>query len=97
MTSWLVMFFWSFQIYFSLGMIEDGIKKGKNMETRVRTHDEMKENVFDEHVRVTIVERQDKRKFGMMLKESIKNHFHSSPHTCTSVPFAQSPSPQMFN
>ena len=60
-------------LLFSVGRIEDRIKRNKIMDTRVRIFGKRR-NVLKDHVR-----GQSKRKFKE-IKESIGNLFHSSPH-----------------
>ena len=67
-------------LLYSIGRIEDGVKKGRIVSIEVRML-EKKRRVANEHVRATFVERRNKRKFNKE-EEVVKSLSHSSP--CTS-------------
>ena len=73
-------------LMYYVGRIEDGIKRGKIVDTEVTTFGK-KENVPNKHV-----EEPSKRKFEA-LGESVRNLFHSRT-PCTQVPPIRSFSPQ---
>ena len=66
-------------LLFSMGRIEDGIRRGKIADTGASIL-EKKGIVFDDHVQTMTMERGNKRKFCMMLDELVNNLFHTSPH-----------------
>ena len=80
-------------LLFSMGRIEDGIRKGRVADTRASIL-EKKGIVFDEHVQTRSMERENKRKSCMMSDESVNNLLYTSPYT--SVHYNQGPPPQMI-
>ena len=79
-------------IYFER-RIEDGIRRGKIMDTRPSIL-EKKRIIFVEHVQAMSREKGSKRKSYMMRDEPVKNFPHSSSYT--RVPMADLPSPKKF-
>ena len=75
-------------LMYSMGRIEDGIKKGKIVDVGATTFGK-KGNVPNKHV-----EEQTRRKIEAM-EESVKNLFHSRT-PCTQVPPIRCFSPQRF-
>ena len=67
-------------LLFSMGKIENGIRKGRIVDTRASIP-EKKGIVFYDHVQTMTMERENKRKSCMMLDELVNNLFHTSPHT----------------
>ena len=79
-------------LMYSVGRIENGIKREKNMDTKAIIL-KKKRIIFDEHVQAMTREWGSKRKSHMTRDEPVKNFPHLSSHT--QVPFACSPSSQM--
>ena len=77
-------------LIYSVGRIEDGIKRGRIMDTRA-SKKERKRFVLDEHVQAMFGE---KRRSHTTRKEPIKNHPCSPGYT--QVPLASLHSPQRF-
>ena len=79
-------------MYF-VGRIEDGIKRGRIVNTRVSMR-EKKRIVPDEHVQAMSRERRSKRKSHMARDEPVVDFPHSSLYA--QVPLVDFPSPQKF-
>ena len=80
-------------LLFSVGRIEDGIRRGRIVGTGASIP-KKKGIIFDEHVPTMSMERGNKRKSCMMPDKIVNNHFHTSPHT--PVHCNQGPPPQMI-
>ena len=75
---------------YSVGRIEDGIKKGRIVDTRASMR-ETKRIVLDEYVQAMFRERRSKRKSHMAQDEPIADFPHSLSYA--QVPQANFPSP----
>ena len=80
-------------LMYSVGRIEDGIKRGKIVDTGASMM-EKKRIVPDEHVRVMSRERRSKEKSHMARDEPVKNH--SRPSLYAQVPLVGFLIPQKF-
>ena len=80
-------------LMFSVGRIEDGIRRGRIADTGASIL-EKKGIIFNEHVQTMSIERGNKRKSCMMPDELVNNLFHTSPHT--PLHCNQGPPPQMI-
>ena len=78
---------------YSVGRIEDGIKRGKIVDTEASMM-EKRRNSFDEHVQAMFKKRRSKRKLHTTREELVDNHPHSSSYA--QVPQAGFSSPQKF-
>ena len=67
-------------LLFSVGKIEDGIRRGRIVDTRASIPVK-KGIVFDKYVPTISMERGNKRKSCMMPDELVNSLFHTSPHT----------------
>ena len=77
-------------LMYSMGRIEDGIKRGRIVDTRASMM-EKKRIVPDEHVQAMSKERRSKRKSYMARDEPVADFPHSSSYA--QVPLADFPSP----
>ena len=66
--------FWN--LFYALGRIEYGIKKGRIANSEVKVPEQRK-SVIDEHARATFVEKKNKRKFNKE-EGAVQNLSHSS-------------------
>ena len=80
-------------LMYSVGRIEDGIKKGRIVDIRASIM-EKKRIVPDEHVQAMSKERRSKRKSHMARDEPVADFPHSSSYV--QVPLADFSSPQKF-
>ena len=80
-------------LMYSIGRIEDGIKRGKIVDTGANMM-EKKRIVPDEHVQAMSKERRSKGKSRTTRKEPVENHPHSLSYA--HVPLVVFPSPQKF-
>ena len=80
-------------LMYSVGRIENGIKRGKIVDTGASMM-EKKRIVPDEHVQAMSKERRSKGKSHMAQDEPVTNFLHSSLYA--QVPLAGFPSPQKF-
>ena len=80
-------------LMYSVGRIEDGIKRGRIVDTRASMK-EKKRIVPDEHVQAMSRERRNKGKSYMTRDEPVADFPHSSSYA--QVPLADFPSPQKF-
>ena len=80
-------------LMYSIGRIEDGIKKGKIVDTGASMM-EKKRIILDEHVQAMSRERRSKGKSHMARDEPVADFPHSSSYA--QVPLADFPSPQKF-
>ena len=77
-------------LMYSVGRIEDGIKKGRIVDTGASMR-EKKIFIPDEHVQAMFKERRSKRKSHTTRKEPVGNHPHSSLYA--QIPSIGYPSP----
>ena len=80
-------------LMYSMRRIEDGIKKGRIVDTRESMR-EKKRIVLDKHVQAMSRERRSKRKSHMARDEPVVDLPHSSSYV--QVPLTDFPSPQKF-
>ena len=66
-------------LMFSVGRIEDGIKRGKIVDTEASMM-EKRRSKPDEHVQAMFKERRSKRKLHTTQEESVENYPHSSSY-----------------
>ena len=81
-------------LMYSMGRIEDGIKRGRIVDIGASMR-EKKKIVFDEHVQTMSREKKEsKRRSHMTREEPVKNHSRSPGYA--QVPFPGLQSPQRF-
>ena len=80
-------------LMFSVGRIEDGIRRGRIADTGASIL-EKKGIIFDKHVQMMSMERGNKRKSCIMPDESVNNLLYTSPNAL--VHCNQGPPPQMI-
>ena len=67
-------------LMYSVGRIEDGIKRGKIVDTKASIMKKRRSQP-DEHVQAMFKERKSKRKLHTTREELVENHPHSSSYT----------------